>query len=80
MTGPLCPPFTVEGFVPLTELARIFSVDPAVIRRRLHAQGRSLYAHPGDRRLRMVKEVDAAAIFKIIAAPQRKRNDAARER
>jgi hypothetical protein len=79
MTGPLRTPFTIEGFVPLTELARVFSVTPAVIRRRLHAQGRFLYAHPGDRRLRMVKEADAAAIFKIIAAPQRVRNHAASE-
>jgi len=79
MTGPLHTPFTIEGFVPLTELARVFSVTPAVIRRRLHAQGRFLYAHPGDRRLRMVKEADAAAIFQIIPAPQRRRDDGVSE-
>jgi len=79
MVGSIRTPFQVEGFVQLTELARIFAVDAAVIRRRLRAQGRFLYSHPGDRRLRMVKEADAAAIFQIIPAPQRSRDDGVSE-
>ena len=75
MVGRVGTPFQVEGFVPLVELVRIFEVHPAVIRRRMQAEGRFLYAHPGDRRLRMVKEADAAAIFQIIPAPQRRRDD-----
>jgi hypothetical protein len=79
MVGRVHTPFQVAGFVPLVELARIFAVDAAVIRRRLHAEGRFLYAHPGDRRLRMIKEVDVAAIFQIIPAPQRRRDDGVSE-
>ena len=47
----------------LGELARLFAVSPATIRRRLKAQGRSLYLLPGDQRLRMVREEDIRAIF-----------------
>jgi hypothetical protein len=54
-------------------------VNPATIRRRLYAQGRFLYAHPDDRRLRLVKEEDIRAIFRIAPAPQRTRSAASSE-
>jgi hypothetical protein len=59
----------------LGELARLFAVSPATIRRRLKAQGRSLYLYPDDQRLRMVREEDIRAIFQIVPAPQRERGD-----
>jgi hypothetical protein len=55
----------------LGELSRLFAVDRATIRRRLNAQGRSLYVYPLDQRLRMVREADIRAVFQIIPAPQR---------
>jgi hypothetical protein len=60
-------------------LARIFEVDPSVIRRRLRARNLVLAAHPQDARVRLVMEVDAAAIFQIVPAPRRTRNDGVRE-
>ena len=75
MTGPVRATFPVEGHVELREVARLFAVDPALIRRRLHAQGRCLYAHPADRRLRLVAEADIRAIFRLAPAPRRSRGD-----
>ena len=74
MVGPIraTPPY--EGFMDLAEVARLFGVDRATIRRRLQAQGRSLYTNPTDRRLRMIKEEDLPALFAIVPAPQRTRN------
>jgi hypothetical protein len=66
-------PFT--GYMELGELSRLFAVNPATIRRRLQAQGRSLYVSPIDQRLRMVAEEDIRAIFQIVPAPQRTRED-----
>jgi hypothetical protein len=40
------PAFPLHGYVPLSELAGLFAVEPATIRRRLRAEGLSPYAHP----------------------------------
>jgi hypothetical protein len=74
MVGPIRATISYEGFMDLTEVSRLFGVDPATIRRRLQAQGRSLYAYPSDKRLRMVAEEDIRAIFRIVPAPQRMRH------
>ncbi len=79
MVGPVKPAIPYDGYMPLAEVARLFAVDPATIRRRLQAQGRSLYAYPGDKRLRMIKEEDIRAIFRIVPAPQRTREDGVSE-
>jgi hypothetical protein len=71
MVGPVTPTLSIDGYMLLSELARLFAVDPATIRRRLQADGLSLYAHPSDRRLRLVREDDIRAIFGISRAPQR---------
>ena len=60
----------------LRELCRLFAVNPATIHQRLQAQGRSLYIFPIDQRLRMVAEEDIRAIFQIVPARQRTRDDA----
>ena len=64
-------PHHVTGYIELSYLSRVFDVYPATIRRRLRAKGLQLYAHPGDRRFRLVAEEDVRAIFKIIPAPER---------
>ena len=74
MVGPVKPAIAYDGFQPLAEVARLFAVDPATIRRRLRAEGRDLFAYPGDKRLRMVAEEDIRAIFQIVPAPQRTRH------
>jgi hypothetical protein len=79
MTGPSHATVSYTGFMELGELARLFAVSPATIRRRLKAQERRLYLHPGDQRLRVVKEDDIRAIFEIIPAPQRRREAGVRE-
>jgi hypothetical protein len=76
MVGPIRTLPLYEGYMDLGEAARLFAVDRATIRRRLHAQGRSLYANPTDQRLRMIKEEDLRAIFRIVPAPQRTRSTA----
>jgi len=73
--GPVRATIQYDGYMELREFAHLFGLDAATIRRRLHAQGRSLYAYPSDKRLRMVKEADAAAIFQIFPAAQRRRDD-----
>lgn len=70
MTG-MIQPHPVAGYIELGYLAQVFDVYPATIRRRLRAKGLKLYAHPGDKRFRLVAEEDARAIFKIIPAPER---------
>ena len=79
MVGPIRATVPFEGFVELGELSRLFGVDPATIRRRLHAQGRSAYEYLIDRRLRLVAEEDVRAIFQLVAVPKRTRDDAASE-
>ena len=74
MVGPVRATIHYDGYMELWELARLFAVDAATIRRRLQAQGRSLYAYPGDKRLRMVKEEDIRAIFQFAPVPQRARD------
>lgn len=64
-------PYAVNGYIELGYLAQIFNVYPATIRRRLRSRGLHLYAHPGDRRFRLVAEEDVRVIFKIIPAPDR---------
>ena len=79
MVGPIRASIPFEGFVELRELSRLFGVDPATIRRRLRAQGLSAYPYPIDRRLRLVAEEDVRAIFQLVPAPKRARDDAASE-
>jgi hypothetical protein len=79
MVGPIRATVQFEGFVELAELSRLFGVDPATIRRRLRAQGRSTYNYPIDRRLRLVAEEDVRAIFQLVPAQKRARDDAASE-
>jgi hypothetical protein len=71
MVGPVTVRLPIDGYMLLSELARLFAVDPSTIRRRLRALGLSLYSHPSDRRLRLVREEDIRAIFRISRAPQR---------
>ena len=59
-------PHHVKGYIELSYLCRVFDVYPATIRRRLRSRGLQLYAHPADRRFRLVAEEDVRAIFKII--------------
>jgi hypothetical protein len=74
MVGPVTPRFPLDGYMLLSELSRLFAVDPATIRRRLRAHGLALYAHPSDRRLRLVREEDIQAIFRIGPPPTRTRS------
>ena len=62
------PAFPLHGYVLLSELARLWVVDPATICRRHRAQGLSHYAHPSDQRPRLVREDDIRAIFGISRA------------
>ena len=71
MVGPIRATPSYEGYMDLGEVARLFDVDRATIRRRLQAHGRSLFTNPTDRRLRMIKEEDLRTIFQIAPAPQR---------
>ena len=71
MAGPVRATTPYPGFWDIRQVARVFGVDPAVIRRRLRAEGRSLHVYPQDRRLRLVSEADIAAIFAITPAPKR---------
>jgi hypothetical protein len=75
MVGPVRATIAYPGFMELWELSRVFAVDPATIRRRLRAQGLNLYPYPGDKRLRLVAEEDIRAIFRIVPAPHRTRDD-----
>jgi hypothetical protein len=79
MVGPVRATIRYDGYMELWELSRVFAVDPATIRRRLRAQGRNLYAYPGDKRLRLVADEDIRAIFQIVPALQRRCKDGAPE-
>ena len=80
MTGPVKVPFPVEGCIPLPELCRLFQVSPGTVRRRLRAEGRTAFTHPGDRRLRLVREEDVRAIFELRSAPRRGHDDTRSQR
>jgi hypothetical protein len=77
MVGPVRAAIAYDGYMELRELARLFGVDAATIRRRLRAQGLHLYRYPGDKRLRLIAEEDIRAIFRIVPAPKRARDDGA---
>ena len=79
MVGPIRATIPFEGYMELGELSRLFGVDPATIRRRLRAQGRAAYAYPIDRRLRLVAEEDVRAIFQLVPAPKRARDQGTSE-
>jgi hypothetical protein len=76
MVGPIRATVQFEGFVELGELSRLFGVDPATIRRRLRAQGRSTYNYPIDRRLR---NRTSGPFSSSPPAQKRARDDAASE-
>ena len=79
MVGPVEARFPVAGVIAPRELARRFAVAATTVRRRLHAEGRCLYAHPEDRRLRLVADEDARLVFRLTPAPRRTRDDGVSE-
>jgi hypothetical protein len=75
MVGPIRAAVPFEGFMELGELSRLFGVNAATIRRRLRAQGLAAYPYPIDRRLRLVAEEDVRAIFQLVPALKRARDE-----
>ena len=79
MTGPVHITIPLDDHIELSELARLMSVSPATIRRRLRALGKCLVAYPFDHRLRLVRVEDVRAIFTLVPAPERRRGQRSQE-
>jgi hypothetical protein len=73
MTGPVRT-FEIKGFVEVRQLAALFAVNPATIRRRVHAHGGALRSHPQDRRVRLIADEDARLVFGLTPVPRRSRD------